>query len=530
MASDCHPFSLGGHNCDFLEEPPRKLECPICLLTLRNPHLLSCCGVKVCEACIVEVKADEKPCPLCKQSFTSLLDKELNRAILDLPVRCSLSDHGCQWSGELRHLDRHVSEDMDGSCLFVEIACRHGCGGRFLRRDLKEHEEDVCPMRPVEVQLQRMQVRTEAALAEMKERYEAEMKDMRKTVAEQKEQIAVLKRDVQQLQCGPGLTHAVGDLDQVILCFMSSILEGNIPGVSYYPLDKEVVVRGCCKAELDARLCQFHAEYKHLVRSVYKKTVSLPEGSSVDGLVSELNEQYSQTYCVFDSQDLHNISIVSLNKAQLEEVHRLLLYKLKQVQVQVIKLSSSRKIVLKMGDISEEEVDVIVNSANKHLNHSHGGVARALNRASNHELQKNSDKYTSRFGKVATGDITVTRAGGKLRCNHVIHAVGPKSVHSLTTSLSVPDRDYSGILTRVMNKVLAKAQSLQASSIAIPAISAGSILLKKDVVAACMVKALLDFEFEDDNILSDIRLIMYDESTYTCFAHELSAQSSSSEV
>ena len=527
MADECRSLPLGGHDCDFVEEPPRKLECPVCLLTLRNPHLLSCCGLKVCETCIVGVKADEKPCPMCKQPFTTLLDKELNRTVLDLPVRCSHCDRGCQWSGELRQLERHVSEDADGSCLFVEISCGHGCGARFLRGDLKEHEEEICPKRPVEVQLRTIYARVEALLNETKEKHEAELKDLRSTVAEQAQQISSLQRDVENLQRASGRTHTVDSLDHIILCFMSSIPEGNIPGVSYYSTQMEVVVHGCCQAELDARLCQFQAQYKRLVRSVCRKSVEVSRGTSTDRIISELNQQYSQTYCVVDSQDSRTIRLVSLNALQVEEVHRLLLHKLKHVQEKVVKLSGSRKISLKMGDISKEEVDVIVSAANKDLSHANSvhTVRGALNRASNDELQKHCDRYLSRYGKLGTGDVAVTKAGGRLKCKHIIHAVGPRSIHSLTTSLSMPDRDYSDILTRVINKVLAEAQKLRASSIAIPGIGAGTTLLKKDVVVSCIVKVLLDFEFEDDQILNDIRLVMKNESMYACFADELSKHS-----
>ena len=48
----CAPLPTGGHDCDFVESPSDSLECPVCLLVLREPHLLSCCGVKICHSCI----------------------------------------------------------------------------------------------------------------------------------------------------------------------------------------------------------------------------------------------------------------------------------------------------------------------------------------------------------------------------------------------------------------------------------------------------------------------------------------------
>ena len=30
-------------------DPPDSLQCPVCLSTLKQPHLLSCCGSHMCE-------------------------------------------------------------------------------------------------------------------------------------------------------------------------------------------------------------------------------------------------------------------------------------------------------------------------------------------------------------------------------------------------------------------------------------------------------------------------------------------------
>ena len=52
----CSPLPLGGHDCEFVDSPPESWECPVCLLVLREPHLLSCCGVKICQSCISGVR------------------------------------------------------------------------------------------------------------------------------------------------------------------------------------------------------------------------------------------------------------------------------------------------------------------------------------------------------------------------------------------------------------------------------------------------------------------------------------------
>ena len=48
----CAPLPQGGYDYEFVDSPPDTWECPVCLITLRDPHLLSCCGVKICQSCI----------------------------------------------------------------------------------------------------------------------------------------------------------------------------------------------------------------------------------------------------------------------------------------------------------------------------------------------------------------------------------------------------------------------------------------------------------------------------------------------
>jgi O-acetyl-ADP-ribose deacetylase (regulator of RNase III) len=75
------------------------------------------------------------------------------------------------------------------------------------------------------------------------------------------------------------------------------------------------------------------------------------------------------------------------------------------------------------GNIAHEEVDIIVNDANKNLNHG-GGVAGELVRVGGVEIQRESNRYIRDNGELSYGKIVVTSAYG-LKAKHVIHAVGP---------------------------------------------------------------------------------------------------------
>jgi O-acetyl-ADP-ribose deacetylase (regulator of RNase III) len=73
---------------------------------------------------------------------------------------------------------------------------------------------------------------------------------------------------------------------------------------------------------------------------------------------------------------------------------------------------------LRHGDITDEDVDAIVNAANVGLVHG-GGVAGAIVRKGGQIIQTESD----RLGKVPTGSAAITGAG-KLKARFVIHVNG----------------------------------------------------------------------------------------------------------
>ena len=46
------PPTGGYEDSLFLTTPPVALTCPVCLLVLKQPHLLSCCGAHICQVCV----------------------------------------------------------------------------------------------------------------------------------------------------------------------------------------------------------------------------------------------------------------------------------------------------------------------------------------------------------------------------------------------------------------------------------------------------------------------------------------------
>ena len=137
---------------NFVDSPPSHFECPVCLHTLTEPHILSCCGVKICYSCLTKVQETTKACPLCRElEFTNMLEKQLHREILSLKVYCVNAAFGCKWVSEIRDLEQHNSV-----CEYACSVCQYGCGKSYPLHLLCEHEE-TCQNRPIETILKELQ-------------------------------------------------------------------------------------------------------------------------------------------------------------------------------------------------------------------------------------------------------------------------------------------------------------------------------------------------------------------------------------
>ena len=143
----------GGFECEFIDQPPNRSQCPICLLVPRDPQQTPCCGKAFCKACISKIREKNQPCPTCKaEDFHYFPDKGLQQELYSSKVYCTNKTRGCDWEGELRKLDLHLNtnpdkgKEMEG-CKFQLVNCSH-CQNAYLRRDVAEHQNKECGKRP----------------------------------------------------------------------------------------------------------------------------------------------------------------------------------------------------------------------------------------------------------------------------------------------------------------------------------------------------------------------------------------------
>ena len=158
------------------------------------------------------------------------------------------------------------------------------------------------------------------------------------------------------------------------------------------------------------------------------------------------------------------------------------------------------RVEFEVGDLTEQQVDAIVNAANESLLGG-GGVDGAIHRAGGPEILAESRT----LGGCATGDAKPTTAG-QLPARWVIHAVGP-------VWRGGGQREAEQ-LASAHRRALEVARDLGAHTIALPAISCGIYGYPPELAAPVAI-GVLD-EFEQDFEL--VRFVFLDEALRNVFA------------
>lgn len=156
------------------------------------------------------------------------------------------------------------------------------------------------------------------------------------------------------------------------------------------------------------------------------------------------------------------------------------------------------EIVIKRGDITEEEVDTIVNAANERMLGG-GGVDGAIHRAAGPELKKACREVPEVEPGVRcpTGEARIT-PGFELPARHVIHTVGP--VYSGTS-------EDAELLASAHRSSLELAEENDLRTVAFPAISCGVYGYPPEEAAKVASAVLEEREWN----LEQIRFVLFSE-------------------
>ena len=160
------------------------------------------------------------------------------------------------------------------------------------------------------------------------------------------------------------------------------------------------------------------------------------------------------------------------------------------------------KITAVEGDITQQDVDVIVNAANHGLLGG-GGVDGAIHRAAGPELVNATRALPQSHGvRCPTGEARIT-PGFRLKARYVVHTVGP---------IYARDPSPAQSLRRALQSSLALASAHGAKTIAVPAISCGVYGYPLEEAAEILVEAAHAASGFDE-----IRFVLYGDRTYQAF-------------
>jgi O-acetyl-ADP-ribose deacetylase (regulator of RNase III) len=162
------------------------------------------------------------------------------------------------------------------------------------------------------------------------------------------------------------------------------------------------------------------------------------------------------------------------------------------------------RITLVRGDITEQQVDAVVNAANSALMGG-GGADGAIHRKGGPAIleeckQIREERYPD---GLPTGRAVATTAGN-LPATWVIHTVGP--VYS-------KGEDRSGLLASCHVESLKVADELGARTVAFPAISTGVYGYPVEEAAPVALQAVS----EAATGVQEVRFVLFDEATHQAF-------------
>lgn len=160
------------------------------------------------------------------------------------------------------------------------------------------------------------------------------------------------------------------------------------------------------------------------------------------------------------------------------------------------------------GDITDQEVDAIVNAANNHF-WMGAGVAGAIKKRGGGSIETEAVSQ----GPVSVGEAVIT-SGGNLKANYVIHAAGMGQ--DLRTDA---EKVSEATLTS-----LERARENDITTIAFPAIGTGVGGLSLEICARSMIDTVVDFLAGENSPLERVLFVLFDEEGHDTFQEQLRAR------
>jgi len=171
------------------------------------------------------------------------------------------------------------------------------------------------------------------------------------------------------------------------------------------------------------------------------------------------------------------------------------------------------KLILKVGDITEENTQAVVNAANSTLMGG-GGVDGAIHRKGGPSILEECKKIRNEKypDGLPTGEAVIT-TGGNLKADYVIHTVGPICRGRFT-------KREEELLYRAYYNSLKLAKENGIRTVSFPSISTGAYRCPVDKAAKTALKAVVDFIKKEDYI-EQIRFVLFTQDVYEKYKEAL---------
>lgn len=166
----------------------------------------------------------------------------------------------------------------------------------------------------------------------------------------------------------------------------------------------------------------------------------------------------------------------------------------------------SATLELVVGDITEQDVDAIVNAANARLAGG-GGVDGAIHRSGGPSIMDEC----RRIGGCPTGSAVATGAGD-LTARIVVHAVGPVYRGSA---------EDAALLASAYEESLEVARENGAKRVAFPSLSTGAYGYPIEEAAPIALRTVADVLNADDGAFELVRFVLFDRPTHDAYARAL---------
>lgn len=169
------------------------------------------------------------------------------------------------------------------------------------------------------------------------------------------------------------------------------------------------------------------------------------------------------------------------------------------------------KILLKRGDLTQEDGDAIVNAANPSLMGG-GGVDGAIHRGAGPSLLEECKRIREERGPLPTGQAVVTGAG-HLKAKHVIHTVGPIYTNG--------ENNEAALLGDCYRNCLELADQEGFLTICFPSISTGAYGFPIKEASQIAMDTVVDYLRNHNKKIQEVRHVLFSDDDLAHYVRAL---------